>query len=100
MNEYIISLIFIRMENIVLISVTITVLYCIIKFLEMKYIEKEIKPVKLVVRDAIIVLFSTIVVQFIFANIDTNISEFFNIITNSKSIEPIAPMVFNDNPGF
>ena len=100
MNEYIISLIFIRMENIVLISVTITVLYCIIKFLEMKYIEKEIKPVKLVVRDAIIVLFSTIVVQFIFANIDTNISEFFNIITNSKSVEPVAPPVFTDNPGF
>ena len=66
----------------------------------MKYIEKEMKPVKIVVRDAILVMFSTIVVQFVFANIGNNISEFFNIITNSKSVDPVAPQVFTDNPGF
>ena len=88
------------MEKIILISMLITVLYCIAKLLEMKFIEKEFKPVKQIVRDAIIVMFSSVVVQFVFSNIGNNVSDFFNVITNSKSIEPIAPVVFTDSPGF
>ena len=88
------------MEQIVLIAIFITILYCLLKFLEMKFVEKEMKPVKYIVRDAILVMFSSIIIQFVFSSLGNNVSEFFQIITNSKSIEPVAPTVFTDSPGF
>lgn len=88
------------MEQIILIAILVTILYCILKFLEMKFIEKDVKPVKHVVRDAIIVMFSSIVVQFIFANLGNSVSEFFSVITNTKTLETVTPVVFTDSPGF
>lgn len=88
------------MEQIIIISIVITILYCLFKLVEMKYIEHEMKPVKHVVRDALAVLLSSIVVQYAFLNMGNNVSEFFNILTNSKSVEPVAPTVFTDTPVF
>ena len=54
-------------------------------------IEKESKPLKLLIRDALVVYFSVIVSNFIMEQLNT-------VIENSggKKITP----VFTDNPGF
>ena len=66
----------------------------------MKYIEKNLKPLKVLVRDAIIVMICSIISTYIYFNIDKNIVEFFNIITNNRIIEPSITPVFTDHPGF
>ena len=48
------------MENIFILSGIIAVVFFIIKFLEMRFIEKETKPLKILFRDTIIVYISSI----------------------------------------
>lgn len=88
------------MEKVFIISIIITFLYCLIKFLEMKFIEKEFKPVKTIVRDAIIIMFCSIVSTYLYFNIDTNVVNFFNVLTNNTVVEPSVTQVFTDQPGF
>ena len=58
-------------------------------FLEMRFIEKESKPLKLLIRDALIVYFSVIVGHYLLIQINP-------IIHSGGS----APQIFTDNPDF
>jgi len=62
-------------------------IYLVIKYLEMKFILKEIKPMKILIRDTIIVYLSTVSGLFVLEQFATNIG---------KS----APKVFTDIPNF
>ena len=66
----------------------------------MKFIEKDLKPLKILVRDAIIVMICSIVSTYIYFNVDRNIMEFFNVITNNTVVESSSTQVFTDTPGF
>ena len=67
----------------------ISLVYIIIKYLEMKFIVKEPKPVKIMIRDTIIVYLSAIVGLYI-------ISEFISTDGVIKSVTN----VFTDTPSF
>lgn len=77
------------MENIFIIATVISVIFFIVKFIEMRFIQKESKPLKFLLRDSLLVYFSVIMSNFIMNQI--------NPIVNS--IQKITP-VFTDNPGF
>ena len=83
------------MEKIIILSVSISVLFCIIKFLEMKYIEKEMPPLKLIVRDTLIVMISSFIPIFLFINMSDQIGKMFGGASLSTS-----PEIFTDMPGF
>ena len=70
------------------IGVVISVVYIIFKFIEMKYILKEKKPIKTLVRDSVIVYISVVVGYYTLTQISND------IIVNA------TPEVFTDNPGF
>ena len=80
------------MENIFVISAIISVIFLIAKFIEMRYIDKESKPLKVLIRDALVVYFSVIVGYFIIEQLKSTIQTGGN---NSKSTP-----VFTDNPDF
>ena len=80
------------MENIFVISAIISVIFLIAKFIEMRYIEKESKPLKVLIRDALVVYFSVIVGYFIIEQLKSTIQ---NGGDNSQSTP-----VFTDNPDF
>jgi hypothetical protein len=77
------------MENIFIIAAIISITFFIVKFIEMRFIEKESKPLKILIRDALLVYFSVIISNFVINQI--------NPVVNS--IQKITP-VFTDNPGF
>jgi len=77
------------MSNIFVTSGVISVIFLITKFLEMRFIEKESKPLKLLIRDALVVYFSVIVGHYLLIQINP-------IIHTGGS----APQVFTDNPDF
>ena len=91
------------MENIFIIAIVSTILFCLAKFLDMKYIGKESKPLKIIVRDAIIVFACSASAAFVFFNMNSSISEMLNIMTDTKTV-PIggigATEIFTDSPGF
>lgn len=79
------------MANIFIVAAIISITFLVAKFLEMRFIEKESKPLKILIRDALVVYFSVITANFIMEQI--------NPIVSGGSTTKMPP-VFTDNPGF
>ena len=80
------------MNNIFVISTFISIIFFIIKFIEMRVVDKENKPLKFLIRDSLLVYFSVIVGHFVIEQLKPVIHEGDSLVTNSA--------VFTDNPGF
>jgi heme/copper-type cytochrome/quinol oxidase subunit 4 len=80
------------MASIFLIAGVISITFLLVKFLEMRYIEKESKPLKFLIRDALVVYFSVIIANFIMEQLNT-------AMESSGGGKKITP-VFTDNPTF
>jgi hypothetical protein len=79
------------MENIFLIAGLISIIFFIIKFIEMRFIEKESKPLKYLIRDTLLTYFSVIIGYFIIEQIKPLTEE---IMNNKQTV------VFTGNPNF
>jgi len=66
----------------------------------MKFIDKEMKPLKMYVRDAIIVMICSLASTFLYFSLDSNVAEFFNVVTDNKVVTPTNTQIFTDEPGF
>jgi len=80
------------MGNIFIIAFIIAIVFLIVKFTEMRFIEKESKPLKLLIRDALLVYFSVIAGNFLLEQINPFIQNGGEAIVNTP--------VFTDNPSF
>ena len=67
----------------------ISFVFLIAKFFEMRFIEKEAKPLKHLIRDSLIVYFSVVAGHFV-------INQLNPVLEGGKKLTP----VFTDNPGF
>lgn len=88
------------MEKMFILASLITFLFCSMKIIEMKYVSKEWKPLKHVIRDAVIVFMSSISSIFVFNVSNGSMTDFFNIVTDNKVLNPAATEVFTGDPGF
>jgi len=80
------------MDNIFIIAAIISVIFIIAKFIEMRFIEKEAKPLKLLIRDALVVYISVISGYFILEQLKPMLQD-----GGSSSV---VTHVFTDNPDF
>lgn len=80
------------MTSVFVIAGIISVTFLVAKFLEMRYIEKDSKPLKLLIRDALVVYFSVVVAYFVMDQLNT-------AMESSGGGKKITP-VFTDNPAF
>lgn len=78
-------------NNYILIAFIISIIYSIIKFIEMRFIKKENKSLKQIVIDIIIVFLSSILTLLLMDQFNIN-----EMITNIKK----TPLVFTDKPDF
>jgi hypothetical protein len=88
------------MESLFLFAIFTTILYVLIKLAEMKYLEKEFKPLKYIVRDSVIVFGSALGAAYGFFYMKGSFSDFFNIVTENKTLNMEATQIFTDTPGF
>lgn len=79
------------MDNIFVTAAIISVIFIIAKFIEMRFIEKEAKPLKFLIRDTLLVYVSVIMGYFILGQLKPMIQEGGAIST---------PQVFTGNPEF
>jgi len=77
--------------NKLLSSSVISVIYLIIKFLEMRFVSKENKPLKKLVLDALIVFIASIITSFLFEQFD---------ITNILNKINTTPVILTNTPNF
>ena len=80
------------MDNIFIIAAVISIIFIIAKFVEMRFIEKESKPLKLLIRDALLVYVSVVSGHFILQQLKP--------IMQEGGSSAIATQVFTDNPEF
>lgn len=88
------------MENLFFIAMFATLLFLAIKILEMKYLDKEMKPIKFMVRDGLIVFVSTILSSYGYNYYNGSVTDFLNVITENKVMNTEATQIFTDSPGF
>jgi hypothetical protein len=74
------------MNNIFIISFVISIIFTIIKIIEMKFIESEYKkPLKYLIRDSLLVYFSVIAGDFILEQVSPSIQKITNINTTPNA---------------
>ena len=79
------------MDNIFLVAGIISVIFFIARFLEMRYVDDEPKPLKLLMRDSLLVYVSVVSGSFILEQLKPVIND---------TIVPLEPLAFTDNPPF
>jgi hypothetical protein len=80
------------MENIFILAFIISVIYFLCKFIEMKYIVKDIKPLKVLFRDSLHVYISVVLGLFIIKQ--------FKELESKSNFKGGNINVFVDNPDF
>ena len=88
------------MDDMFIVATFITVAFCLAKFIEVKYFHDEMKPLKDVVRDCVLVLMSSLGGSFLYFNFQTYIRDFFNVVTETKVLNNATTEVFTDTPSF
>jgi hypothetical protein len=80
------------MDNTFIVAGIISIVFFLAKFCEMRFVDKESKPLKVLIRDSLVTYFSVVVGLFL-------VDQLKPLIENS-SINTSAPVVFTDNPVF
>ena len=88
------------MEKALILSVFITITFFVLKLIDMKYISKEWKPMKTVIRDSLLVLVGSTLSVLIYFLTNGRMNDFFNILTENKTLKPSATEIFTGEPGF
>jgi len=88
------------MEKVLIFAISITIVFGVFKFMEMKYIEDDMKPLKYFVRDAIMVFTSSFISCYLLLHYDKNITDLFSVVTDQKIFQPENTMVFTGEPEF
>jgi len=81
------------MDNIYIISGVIAFVFFLGKFIEMRFIEKESKPLKMIVKDTLLVYVCTIIAFIVLEQLKP-------IIQESSGGAPVTQIAFTDNPTF
>tara|TARA_B110000967_G_scaffold210091_1_gene270517 strand:+ start:2596 stop:2862 length:267 start_codon:yes stop_codon:yes gene_type:complete len=88
------------MDKTLALAIIVTIIFSICKLLEMKYIEEEWKPLKILVKDSIIVFISSFIGIFIYIQGHNSFSDFFSILTDTKINDLKSTEVFTGEPEF
>ena len=88
------------MEKVLLFAILLTVLFGFMKMAEMKFMDGEIKPLKDLVRDLVMVFASSVLGGYVFLLNSTWLDDILATITNTKTIHPEVTQVFTGAPDF
>ncbi len=88
------------MEKVLLFAVFIAVLFTGMKFAEMKFLDQQMKPLKDVVRDVVMVFGSAILGGYVFLMNNQYLDEMFSVLLNTKTLNSESTQIFTGTPEF
>ena len=88
------------MEHLFVLAIITTIVFCIMKVIEQKYLENEMKPLKYLVRDAVFVFLATLGSAYGVFFMRSSIGDFFNVVMDNKVLSVQNTEIFTDAPGF
>ena len=74
-------------------AIAISIVYLVVRFIEMRFVNKDSIPLKLLFRDTLFVFFSVIAGQFVLQQLSS-------VLDDNMSGGSSPPAVFTDNPEF
>jgi hypothetical protein len=80
------------MENKFIIAGIVSIVFFLVKFCEMRFVDKESKPLKLLIRDSLVCYISAVIGMFLVDQMKP--------LLNSDGNGTSSPSVFTDNPTF
>lgn len=81
------------MDNIFVVSGIVSVIFIVIKFLEMRFVDIEKKkPLKFLLRDSLLVYFSVLIGNFVIDQVNPTINEL--------TLSTTQPSIFHGDPDF
>ena len=66
----------------------------------MKYLDRQLKPLKDIIRDIFMVFLASFGSLFILLNYQHKLDDFFSVVTNTTMIKPETTQVFTGVPDF
>ena len=89
------------MEKPILFAVAITVLFFVLKYVESRYLDKDDRPFKFLVRDATIVFVSSVGVLLVTIYFESYVQDFITFLTGvAKDVSPEKAIIFTGEPEF
>jgi multisubunit Na+/H+ antiporter MnhB subunit len=88
------------MEQVFVVAILITAFFCLTKFIEVRYLNEDAKPLKETVRDGLVVMVCSITGAYLYFQFSSTISDFFNVVTETKVLNSATTQVFTDSPAF
>lgn len=91
------------MDMIFIIPTFALILFCLARFVEMKFVDKKMKPLKVLIRDCVIFFACVLISNIACSNMGGSIKNFFNVITDAKTLSIDGgggTEVFTDTPNF
>ena len=79
------------MNHFILVSVVTSIIFFLIKFIKMRFVDKEVTPLKVIVKETAYVFISSLIGGYLIDQFKFN-----NILENIKE----TPSVFTNEPGF
>ena len=66
----------------------------------MRYLEEEMKPLKYIVRDAVMVFAASMAATVLRFYLKSSFTDFINVVTENKTLNLESTQIFTDAPGF
>lgn len=89
------------MEKIFIVAMLITFIFGLGKFAEMRFVNEEMKPLKELARETIMVFVAALTGALIYFNMNIKIGDFMNTLTDTKVLPTSATTeIFTGNPEF
>ena len=79
-----------------LIGLLITIIYNIFNYLETRFVQDELKPMKIIVKESIFILLASLLSLWAYTNYEQYFIDFFSIIMN-KTEQQIGTMISTNN---
>lgn len=83
-----------------LFAVYTAIIFCVLKIAEMRFVDGEVKPLRDLVREIIVVGGSALMASYGYSFTSKYFSEFINFITENKIVQMDSPEIFTDVPAF
>ena len=87
-------------DHLFLVAVFSVIIFLLARFIEMKFIDKEYQPLKILMKEAVMVFGATLVASYGFFYMNGSFKDFMNVITETKVLDPAATQIFTDTPAF
>jgi hypothetical protein len=88
------------MEKILFFAALIAVLFTLLKYLEMRYLDKEPRPIKIFLRDGLYAFAVSTAALYAMTHFGAYIDDFIAFITGSKVVRVEKTPVFTGEPAF